>query len=324
MTDDAALGAVVKDMFDLSLRQAGVENLDVSVKACTAVCAHEDVRLCRDHRNASCAQERVPYCPFEGPQHDSGVARYEANAEADAIVESLFQKRDWVVRLCACFKCKAVLNTMPAQAYHDDLVAAPPDAELYEDDDDDEEDEVDDNFVELDEDEDDEDEGDDEDEDDEDEGDDEDEDEDDKDDDGLNLVLPHCSSRRATGPQCNICFKHLYGAAELAVHLDRVHNENRVDRWQCDTCHRRFGSKSHLTTHVRTVHLQERRFPCDKCELTFKHYHQLYEHELQVHHKIRSEACRLCGRHFSKRTNLLRHLREVHRDYDGQEDGGQE
>ena len=117
---------------------------------------------------------------------------------------------------------------------------------------------------------------------------------------------------RATGPQCSKCLKRFYSNRNLREHKDRVHNENRVDRFECDTCHRRFGHKSDMKRHVRTVHLKERRFFCGDCGQAFGRSDARDAHVRMMHDNIRSAACFHCGKTFCKDSDLMRHTRRVH------------
>ncbi len=117
---------------------------------------------------------------------------------------------------------------------------------------------------------------------------------------------------RATGPQCSKCLKRFYGNTELRNHKDRVHNENRVDLFECDTCHRRFGKKSNMMQHIRTVHLKERRFFCGDCGQAFGTGGNRDAHVRMMHDNIRSAACFHCGKTFCSDGALMHHTRRVH------------
>ncbi len=117
---------------------------------------------------------------------------------------------------------------------------------------------------------------------------------------------------RATGPQCSKCLKRFRDNGRLRDHKDRVHNENRVDRFECDTCHCRFGYKSDMKRHVRTVHLKERRFFCGDCGQAFFQSSHRNAHVRMMHDNIRSAACFHCGKTFASDGHLMRHTRRVH------------
>ncbi|XP_078144521.1 uncharacterized protein LOC139911310 isoform X2 [Centroberyx gerrardi] len=81
------------------------------------------------------------------------------------------------------------------------------------------------------------------------------------------------------------------------VRHKQVHDEER--RFRCETCGRRFMTRSHFNEHQR-VHTGERPFACELCSWSFTTNHNLKRH-LLLHTKEDMYRCRECGVLFCQR-----------------------
>ncbi len=78
----------------------------------------------------------------------------------------------------------------------------------------------------------------------------------------------------------------------------------------CPTCGSAFGQKSHLTQHVKSVHLGEKPFQCEECGQRFALKGDMNRHIRSVHLKERPFKCQHpgCTRAFSTARHLRRHV----------------
>ncbi|CAB0034717.1 unnamed protein product [Trichogramma brassicae] len=88
-------------------------------------------------------------------------------------------------------------------------------------------------------------------------------------------------------------------------------HEGRKD-YECDKCKKKFGQKSDLSKHQRTVHEGRKDYTCDRCERTYKFKSHLLDHQKTVHESRQDFACNYCEKKFTQKTNLLTHLKTVH------------
>ena len=114
------------------------------------------------------------------------------------------------------------------------------------------------------------------------------------------------------GPQCSICLRRFSENYALRQHIDRIHNPNKTNDHECQRCHKKFGFKSDLNRHVRTVHERERGHDCAECGKSFGEARNRDRHVRSVHQGIRSAPCRICGASFTQDGNLLTHVEQVH------------
>ena len=75
--------------------------------------------------------------------------------------------------------------------------------------------------------------------------------------------------------QCGLSFKH---KDKLRIHRVQVHTENGGKNIPCTDCDMKFRLKSHMRSHYKSKHLDERNHPCTYCEKTFKVAKNLREH----------------------------------------------
>jgi uncharacterized Zn-finger protein len=98
---------------------------------------------------------------------------------------------------------------------------------------------------------------------------------------------------------------------ELFVRKRDPLKQKTVKQFKCSLCSKRFAKKSHLNSHIRTVHSEERPYHCNECNKTFKRADCLHRHS-SVHTSIKLFTCKMCKKTFSRKDHLNRHTKSVH------------
>ena len=111
--------------------------------------------------------------------------------------------------------------------------------------------------------------------------------------------------------QCEVegCSKSYSDGSGLSAHKKRAHEGAYHE---CPECGKRFGHKSHMTRHHKTVHKEEKPYKCAKCGLQFGRNFSLTLHIKLVHEKIRAFKCKLCEKSFGQAGDRKRHMEIVH------------
>ena len=105
------------------------------------------------------------------------------------------------------------------------------------------------------------------------------------------------------------CDKSFALVGGLSAHKKSVHEGVY---YECAECGRRFGEKSNMNVHFKTVHEEEKHYKCIKCGLQFGVKGNLSKHIMTVHDKIRAFKCEHCGKSFAMATHRKRHIEDVH------------
>lgn len=110
---------------------------------------------------------------------------------------------------------------------------------------------------------------------------------------------------------CNICnktFKYMY---ILDEHKILEHGFKRPAVSTCGECGKTFMTALKLKTHVRSVHIKERKYPCRKCGMRFFTTCDQKRHE-RTHEDVRSFSCSYCDAKFKSKDSWRRHLKRQH------------
>lgn len=104
--------------------------------------------------------------------------------------------------------------------------------------------------------------------------------------------------------QCEICPKKFGTKPNLMAHM-RIHAGIR--NYTCDQCGKSFVQKGNLENHLLT-HTAVRPFKCTICNKAFKTVIRLRKHS-SVHTGLKPHQCDVCGRQFRERGTLKEHHR---------------
>ncbi|KAL3280611.1 hypothetical protein HHI36_003848 [Cryptolaemus montrouzieri] len=104
--------------------------------------------------------------------------------------------------------------------------------------------------------------------------------------------------------QCDQCPKRFGTKPNLMAHK-RIHSGIRD--YTCDQCGKSFFQKGNLDNHLLT-HTAARPFSCTTCNKTFKTLVRLKKHS-SVHSGLKPHKCDICGRQFRERGTLKEHHR---------------
>ena len=96
----------------------------------------------------------------------------------------------------------------------------------------------------------------------------------------------------------------------LICHIQNVHDEYEN---KCETCEKRFPTKSKLKRHINFVHKSLIKIKCDFCEVKFNSDTGKYLH-IKQKHDIQSTklGCEICDKEFITKTSMRLHTEKVH------------
>jgi hypothetical protein len=115
--------------------------------------------------------------------------------------------------------------------------------------------------------------------------------------------------------QCSLCDKVLT-MHSFPVHLQQVHEGNRVYNFMCEFCSKKCISNAELVIHRRS-HTKEKPFQCDLCKNRFNCKKNLIQHLRTIHLNQRRanktlERCSICLKQFSHDYLVHFHMRKAH------------
>ena len=126
---------------------------------------------------------------------------------------------------------------------------------------------------------------------------------------------------------CEVCDKTFTSKKILKIHVNTIHGntneskdklhqiklkksfvdeivEKQKEKFQiksqlkCNLCGKNFNSKSNLSRHLKSLHLQIDKKDCESCNKTFSDAHTLKRHIAIVHEKKGITKCELCDKNF--------------------------
>ena len=85
------------------------------------------------------------------------------------------------------------------------------------------------------------------------------------------------------------------------------------NNFQCEICHKYFGSKNILGKHIKGVHLRVKNFHCQICEISFVRNDELKSHVRKKHPKDGEVPekfyCDQCAKQFTEKKSLNYHIK---------------
>ncbi|CAG2104984.1 unnamed protein product, partial [Medioppia subpectinata] len=106
---------------------------------------------------------------------------------------------------------------------------------------------------------------------------------------------------------CPVCSQVIASKSAFVIHL-RSHAD--VKPCACDTCGKRFRSKSQVSRHKLTH--EEGRHVCDICAKKFKTSHHLKRHKIIHFPEEKPFECHLCDYKCNVNSNIVKHVKSVH------------
>ncbi|CAG9133796.1 unnamed protein product [Plutella xylostella] len=129
---------------------------------------------------------------------------------------------------------------------------------------------------------------------------------------------------------CDVCGKTFINESNLIIHAYNNHSivnakvihglnsqqcinskpwgPQKDKKFFCDICGKGFISKSYLTFHIQTKHLNTKINECKKCGKTFASKSGLRMHMIK-HTRIRNFKCKICSKKFVTKPALVYHMR---------------
>ncbi|CAB0038781.1 unnamed protein product [Trichogramma brassicae] len=117
---------------------------------------------------------------------------------------------------------------------------------------------------------------------------------------------------------CDKCEEKFGNKSHLLFHLKTV-NEGRKDlafkvfkNYLCDNCGKKLRNKRNLLYHITTVHEGRKDYACNKCEKKFGKKQNLLDHQKSVHEGRKDYSCHKCEKKFGNRNYFYKHQKIVH------------
>ena len=82
--------------------------------------------------------------------------------------------------------------------------------------------------------------------------------------------------------------------------------------YKCAICPSTFNQKTHLTTHIDSVHLKKKNYFCSKCDYAATRKGAVEKHVQAVHDKIKPFTCDMCALKFSQKAHMTAHFDAIH------------
>ncbi len=108
---------------------------------------------------------------------------------------------------------------------------------------------------------------------------------------------------------CSLCGKRFNQIGNLRRHISTVHD--LVKRYKCTICDQRFGHSSHRITHMKTVH-DRIKYRYLQCEYEATQKSHLYSHINSVHLRKYPFNCKYCDHGCTHSKHLESHVKSKH------------
>ena len=82
--------------------------------------------------------------------------------------------------------------------------------------------------------------------------------------------------------------------------------------FKCAVCPSTFNQRTHLRTHIESVHLKKKNFFCSKCDYAATRKGTLDKHVMAVHEKLKPFTCEVCLVKFSQKAHMVAHFDAIH------------
>jgi len=120
------------------------------------------------------------------------------------------------------------------------------------------------------------------------------------------VVFAQSKMFKCTHPECNKAF---IKKSHLTTHIESVHQQIRH---KCQTCHKAFTRESTLTAHIKSAH-QGVRFECPQCDKIFTVKSNLTIHFKNKHERIKYK-CPQCDKTFTEKRSVKTHTKRKHKN----------
>ncbi|CAG4958896.1 unnamed protein product [Colias eurytheme] len=111
--------------------------------------------------------------------------------------------------------------------------------------------------------------------------------------------------------RCGYCNEKFRDYRKKEKHLIAVHGAVNVET-KCQACDRTFTNQKEYNSHVKRLHLMDKRHKCPECDMAFFTTGELRDHVVK-HTGTRQFECEVCHKTYGRRKTLLEHLR-IHKD----------
>jgi len=111
--------------------------------------------------------------------------------------------------------------------------------------------------------------------------------------------------------KCYVCGKCYVSRSVLGNHMKTHDENNKIPRFHCDHCEKKFNHPSNLKRHIRTAHFElsdKKIYECPDCDKTFKDP-SARKHHLKIHLEVRPYPCEGCDKSFATKSQLESHVR---------------
>ncbi|XP_055297355.1 zinc finger protein ZFP2-like isoform X2 [Sitodiplosis mosellana] len=130
---------------------------------------------------------------------------------------------------------------------------------------------------------------------------------------GLTNHGPKCRKLSTRTFECYMCHKKISSKMSLLSHILRKHDRGDMWKYGCETCGKRFVSKSECKSHNNIAHLKlsaVRNFLCATCGRACPDRYRLKQHEM-IHTGEKPLKCSIegCDQYFRYSTSLMLHLK---------------